>query len=142
MGINGDKVDDLGNKDALHLNDGLANNEDTVDDGVQHKQDNQHSHFGGLIENKEQQNNFGAPNQDNRLYLVLLSKITNFWIILLISTMMMMMMMLMKSMLYQRIRIVLIVVLMITMILMMDAKAINLKRMTTQTMNQVIRRMI
>ena len=67
IGINNDEVNDLGDKDALHLNNGLAGNEDIANDGVQHEQDNQHNHFGGPIENEGQQNNFGAPNQDNKL---------------------------------------------------------------------------
>ena len=67
LGINNDEVDDMADKKALHLNDGLANIKDTADDRVQHKQDNQHNHFGGPIENEEQQNHFGAHSQDNKL---------------------------------------------------------------------------
>ena len=66
VGINNDEVDDLGNKDALHLNDGLAGNKDTANDGVQHDQDNQHNPFGGPIH-----------NENNLTILVVLIKRTN-----------------------------------------------------------------
>ena len=59
MGIDDDQDDDLDNRDALHLNDGLAGNKDTANDRVQHEQDNQHNHFGGPIENEEQHDLFG-----------------------------------------------------------------------------------
>ena len=40
VGIDNVEVDDLGDKDALYLNDGLVDNKDTANDGVQHEQDN------------------------------------------------------------------------------------------------------
>ena len=52
--IDDNEVEDLNNKDALHLNDGLAddNNADIEDIGVQHEQDDQHNPFGAPIENE------------------------------------------------------------------------------------------
>ena len=69
--IDNDQVDDLGNKDALYLNAGLADNEDTTDDGVQHKHENQHNHFCCPIKMK-----------NNRTILELLIKITKYRTIL------------------------------------------------------------
>ena len=40
VGIDDDEVNDLDDEDALHLNDRLAGNKDTANDGVQHEQDN------------------------------------------------------------------------------------------------------
>ena len=42
IAIDNHEVEDLNNKDTLHLNDGLAS-DNTADDGVQHKQDDQHN---------------------------------------------------------------------------------------------------
>ena len=68
VAINNDEVDDLDNKDALHLNDGFGGIKDTTNDGVQHEQDNQQHHFGGLIEKKgEQHDHFGGPDQENEI---------------------------------------------------------------------------
>ena len=63
MGIGNEEVDDLDNKGAFYFNDGFAGNKDTTNDGVQHKQDNQHNHFGGPIENEgEQHDHFGGTD--------------------------------------------------------------------------------
>ena len=53
VGIEDDKVNELDDEDALHLNDGFGVIEDIANDGVQHEQDSQQHHFGGPIENME-----------------------------------------------------------------------------------------
>ena len=59
-------VNDLYDKDAIHLNDKLGDIEGFVNDGVQHEEDNLEHHFGGPIENKgEQHNHFGGLDQEN-----------------------------------------------------------------------------
>ena len=61
-----DEVDDLDDEYALHHNDGFGDVKDTTNDGVQHEQENQLHHFGGLIENEgEQHDYFGGPDQEN-----------------------------------------------------------------------------
>ena len=61
-----DLVDDLNDKDTIHLNDGFSDIKDIVNDRVQHEEDNQQHHFGGPIENKgEQYNHSGGPDQEN-----------------------------------------------------------------------------
>ena len=52
VGISSDEVDDLDNKEAIHLNDGFCDIQDIVNNGVQHEEDNQQHHFGGPIENE------------------------------------------------------------------------------------------
>ena len=54
MDIDNNEINDLNDKDAVHLNDGLAvdYNIDIEDSRVQHKQDDQHNHFGIPVENK------------------------------------------------------------------------------------------
>ena len=50
MDINDDEledIDDLGDEDKRHLNDGSADNKCIADNGVQHKHKNQHNNFGG-----------------------------------------------------------------------------------------------
>ena len=46
-------IDDLGYEDELHLNVGLADNKGIADNRLQHKHDNQHSHFDGRNQNEE-----------------------------------------------------------------------------------------
>ena len=68
VGIDNDEVDDLDDKEALHLNDAFGDIEDTTNDGVQHDQDNQQHNFGGHIENEgEQYDYFGGPDQENKI---------------------------------------------------------------------------
>ena len=57
----------IGNEDELRLNDGLADAKDITDNGVQQEHDNQHNHFGELIQDEEQHDHFGSPDQDNKL---------------------------------------------------------------------------
>ena len=63
--INDDEIKDLNNEDVLHLNDGLAeNNNDNIEDiGVINKHDNQHNHFGAPDDNLQHQNqHYGKRN--------------------------------------------------------------------------------
>ena len=56
--INNDEIEDLNNEDALHLNDGLTdnNNADIENMGLINKQDNKYNHFGAPNDNIQQQN--------------------------------------------------------------------------------------
>ena len=70
MGIDVDnnEINDLNDKDVVHLNDGLAgdNNTDIEDSGVQHKQDDQHNRFCAPVENELQlSHQLGGQNQAN-----------------------------------------------------------------------------
>ena len=51
---NNDEIDDMNDQEAVNLNDGLAddNNTDIEDSGVQHKQDDQQNDFFTLVENQ------------------------------------------------------------------------------------------
>ena len=68
VGIDNDEVDDLDNKDKLHLNDGFGDIKDIANDGVQYEQDNQQHHFDCSIENEgEQHDHFGGPDKENEI---------------------------------------------------------------------------
>ena len=45
-------INDVGDEDKLHLNDGLADNEDIAFNGVQHEHENQHNFLVVLIKMK------------------------------------------------------------------------------------------
>ena len=66
--VGDDEIQDLNDEDALHLNDGLAaNNNDNIEDiGVINEHDDQHNHFGAPDDNIQQQNHhFGRRVRQN-----------------------------------------------------------------------------
>ena len=59
--VDDDEIDDLDNEDALHLNDGLTNNNNIKHVGVINQQDEQQNHVGAPNNNLQPQNDhFGG----------------------------------------------------------------------------------